>query len=130
MGVAPILDLRRAMVTHLRADSAVTSTSVSNRLYGEKAPAALTWPFGRYGISDAQPGDKIAVPFHLFSKDPFTDDVNGIAEAIGNSLDGKVLTLNGGRKAYITWTGTRLVASEADEWHAIVGFDATIPRDC
>jgi hypothetical protein len=128
MSVAPILMLRRAIIAHLRADAAVTATAIGARSYGEKAPAQPTWPFLRYGMSDAVPGD-IAAPLHIFSKDPFTDDVNSIAEAVGASLDGKVLTLTDGRKAYLTWTGTRTLAGE-DEWQAIVTLSARVPREC
>lgn len=130
MPVAPILSLRRAIVTHLRADTVVTATAVAGRIYGEKAPATLQWPFARYGASDAVPGFEIEAPIHVFSKDEFTDDVNGIAEAIGNSLDGTVLDIGSGRKAYMTWLGVRVVGSAPDEWHAIVRFSATVPRDC
>lgn len=129
-GVPPILGLRKAIVTHLRADATVTATSIGERIYGEKAPANPTSPFARYGVSDAQPGYEIDAPLHVFSKDPFTDDVNAVAEAIGTSLDGKVLRLEDGRKAYLTWKNTRVVASDADEWHAIVGFTARIPGAC
>lgn len=130
MSVAPILGLRQAIVTHLRADTNVTSTSVGTRIYGEKSPANLTWPFARYGTSDAVPGHEIEAPIHVFSKAEFTDDVNAITEAISASLDGAVLTLADNRKAYLRWTGTRVVPNEAAEWHAIIGFRATVPREC
>lgn len=130
MAAAPILALRRAIVTHLRADTAVTATAVGARIYGEKAPASPTFPFARYGSSDAAPGFEIEAPVHVFSKDEFTDDVNAIAEAIGNSLDDKVLDLGAGRKAYLTWTGVRVIGAAVDEWHAIVAFSARVPRDC
>lgn len=132
MSIAPILGLRRAIVTHLRADTNVTGTSVASRIYGEKAPAPdkLIFPFARYGISDAVPGHEIDAPIHVFSKAEFTDDVNAITEAISLSLDGAVLALGDGRKAYVRWSGTRVVANDAEEWHAIVGFKATVPRGC
>jgi hypothetical protein len=132
MSAAPILALRRAVVTHLRADATVTATAIGSRIHGERAPATPTWPFARYGSSDATPGFEIEAPVHVFSKNEFTDDVNAIAEAIGNSLDGAVLALSGGRKAYMTWLGVRVVGdgTEQSEWHAIVSFRATVPRDC
>jgi hypothetical protein len=129
MSVAPILGLRRAIVSHLRADVAVTSTSVGQRIYGERTPATLTWPFARYGVSDAS-GEDIIVPVHIFSKDAFTDDVNAIAEAIAGSLDERTLALGDDRRAYIAWETSRLVASDEHEWHSIVTFSARIPKDC
>lgn len=131
MSVAPILDLREAIVTHLLADTSVTSTAVDDRIYGERAPANPAFPFVRYGVSDALPGYDITAPLHVFSKAAFTDDVNAIAEAIGNSLDGMVLTLDSGRKAYLTWQSARVVGgNDQNEWHAIVTFGAMVPRDC
>lgn len=129
MSVAPILALRKAIVTHLRADSAVTSTSIGARSYGEKVPARPTWPYLHYGMSDAVPGFDITAPLHIFSKDPFTDDVNAVAEIVGASLEDKVLTLGDGRKAYLTWLGVRMVGGD-DEWHAVVTIGAKVPRDC
>jgi hypothetical protein len=130
MAVAPILALRRAIVTHLRADSTVTSSAVGTRIYGERSPETPTWPFVRYGVSEADPGFDITLPLHVFSKDPYTDDVDAIAEAIAASLDDTVLSLGDGRKAYLTWSGTRVQASTPDEWHAIVSVRASVPRDC
>jgi len=129
MSVAPILALRQAIVTHLRADAAVTATAVGTRIYGERAPANPQSPFARYGVSDALPGFDISAPIHIFSKAEFTDDVNSIAEAIGRSLDGAVLDLSDDRKAYLSWEGQRVVGSE-EEWHAIVTIGARIPRSC
>jgi len=131
MSVAPILGLRRAIVTHLRADSTVTTTAVDSRIYGERAPAEPQWPFVRYGVSDAA-GDLVSVPLHVFSKDDFTDDVNAIAEAIGNSLDERVLTVSEGVKAYLAWQGVQVMgdAEEQSAWHAIVTIQARIPQGC
>lgn len=131
MSVAPILDLRKAIVTHLLADSTVTSTAVDERIYGERAPANPVFPFVRYGVSDAVPGHEISAPIHVFSKSAFTDDVNAIAKAIADSLDEQVLTLGDGRKAYLSWAGLRVVGgTDASEWHAIVTITASVPRGC
>lgn len=129
--MAPILGLRRAIVTHLRADSTVTATAVGSRIYGERAPATPTWPFVRYGVSDAA-GDDISVPLHVFSKDDFTDDVNAIAEAIASSLDEKVVTLGDGRKAYLSWQSQNVMGDmdEQSAWHAVVTISARIPQGC
>mgnify|MGYP001241821002 CR=1 FL=1 len=129
MSVAPILDLRKAIVAHLRNDTSVTTTPVSNRIYGEKAPAKPIAPFVRYGVSDAEPGFNILAPIHVFAKDEFTDDVNAIAEAVGKSLDGAVLSLGDGRDAYLTWAGHRVSGREG-EWFVTVTINARIPRCC
>lgn len=135
MSVAPILGLRRAIVAHLRADTNVTtlgSPALGARIYGERTPAVLTWPFVRYGQSDARPGFEITAPLHAFSKATYTDEVAAIAEAIGNSLDGQVMTLADGRKARLRYVGHQVVpdAAEASAWHAIVRVDANVVLEC
>lgn len=132
MSVAPILALRKAIVAHLRADTTVTNTAVGQRIYGERTPAEPQWPFVRYGVSDAVGGFEVNVPLHIFSKADYTDDVNAIAQAIGDSLEGKALTLGDSRKAYLTWAGVRVMedGAQAGAWHSIVTIAARIPRDC
>ncbi len=129
MSVAPILALRKAITAHLRADTDVLATAIGARSYGERPPAEPDFPFLMYGMSDAQPGYDITAPLHVFSRDPFTDDVNAIAEVVGAALDGKVLALADGRKAYLTWASVRIVGDE-EEWHAVVTISARVPRDC
>lgn len=128
MSVAPILALRKAIIAHLRADSAVLATGIGARSYGEKPPTPPTWPFLQYGMSDAVPTE-IAAPLHIFSKNAYTDDLNTIAETVGASLDGKTIVLGDGRRAHLTWEGVRTVQGD-DEWHAVVNIGATVPRDC
>ncbi len=132
MSIAPILSLRRAIVTHLRADSTVTSTAVGQRIYGERAPAAPVWPFVRYGQSDAVPGFQITAPIHVFSKAEYTDEAAEIAEIIGASLSGKVLALDDGRKARLRYAGHQIIpdAAEASAWHAIVRIEANVIAEC
>lgn len=132
MAVAPILALRKAIVAHLRADNSVTSTAMGTRFYGERAPASPTWPFGRYGVSDAIPGFDINVPLHVFSKADYTDEAAAIGEAIGASLDSLTLTLGDGRTAHLHYRGMQLLpdAAEAAAWHAVVTIGARVARDC
>jgi hypothetical protein len=129
MSVAPTLALRKAIVAHLRSDTAVTATALGQRIYGARPPAEPQWPFMRYGTADAVPGYVITAPLHVFSKADYDDDVTAMAEAIGQSLDGKVLALSDGRRAHLVWAGVR-VMGDASEWHAVVSVTATVPRDC
>ncbi len=137
MASDPTLLVRRAVVTHLRADPTVNtlgSPPLGIRIYGEKAPATLTWPFVRYGQSDFGQTRGV-VPIHVFSKASFTDEAAGIAAAIVASLDGRTLELSDSRKITFNWPevgGTQVIpdAAEASAWHAIVRFDVTIPRLC
>lgn len=139
MSVAPILGLRKAIITHLRADASVTSLgtpALAARIYGERTPAEKVWPFVRYGQSDALAGYEITAPIHVFSKAEFTDEVAQIAEAIGNSLDpddrGLVLVLSDGRLARLRYLGHQVIpdAAEATAWHAIVRIGANVVKEC
>jgi hypothetical protein len=131
MSVFPVLALRQAAVRHLRADLSVTGTGIADRLFGERVRAEPTWPFARCGMIDAA-GEDGVMPWHIFSKDDFTDDVNGIAEAIGKSLDGATLQLGDGQRAYLTWQGVMLAGDrdEASAWHATVRIGVRVPRSC
>lgn len=136
MKAAPILEVRRAIVTRLRADASVTalgSPALGQRIYGERTPATLTWPFVRYGQSDAVSslGYDITAPIHVFSKAAFTDEAGDISEAIGASLDNLVLTLDG-RKAYLQYLGHQIIpdAAEADAWHGVVRIGARVAAEC
>jgi hypothetical protein len=134
MAVDPTLPLRQAVIRTLRADDALTALLPAERIYGERSPAELTWPFVRYGQADiGQVGGSL--PIHVFSKQQFTDEAASIASAIVDALDGRSLALDGGRKATLTWpeaSGTQIIpdSAEADAWHAIIRFDVMIPRAC
>lgn len=132
MKVAPILGLRRAIVSHLRADATVTALVPAARLYGERVPAEPDWPFMRYGQSDAGPGFEIVAPIHVFSKAEFPDEAAEIGEAIGASLENRTLTLGDGRRAHLRWLSGQIIpdAAEASAWHAIVRIGATVAAEC
>jgi hypothetical protein len=135
MKAAPILEVRRGIVTHLRADPAVTSLgtpALDARIYGERTPATLTWPFVRYGQSDAVFGWDVSAPIHVFSKTDYTDEVSAISEAIGESLDDVVLAFADGRKAHLRYLGHLIIpdGAEASAWHGIVRIGARVAVEC
>lgn len=138
MASDPTLPLRQAVITLLRADGALIALGdpalTADRIYGERSPSKLTWPFVRYGQSNiGQTGGTL--PLHAFSKAKFTDEAAEIADRIVQLLDGAILDLGGGRKATLSWPedgGTQIIpdAAEADAWHAIIRFEVAIPRIC
>lgn len=139
MASDPTLPLRQAVVTDLRADAALMALgtpplSTGDRIYGERTPATLVWPFVRYGQADVGQ-TQARLPLHVFSKSQYTDEVAAIAAGIVARLDGRTLELGDGRRVTFNWPeagGTQIIsdAAEADAWHAIVLFDVTIPRTC
>jgi len=134
MASDPTLPLRQAVITKLRADPDLIGLVPAERVYGERSPAKLTWPFVRYGQSlIGQTGG--VLPIHIFSKQNFTDETAEIADAIVDALDDISLDLGNGRRATLRWPeqgGTQIIAdaAEADAWHGIVRFEVAIPRAC
>lgn len=88
------LEVRRAVVSHLRDSPAVTALVSRARIYGEQAPSNPEWPFIRYGSStlpfSAQcwDGSTHLVDVHVFANGPYTDSVLNIAAAVVEALDG------------------------------------------
>jgi hypothetical protein len=134
MAKDPTLPLREAVIQRLRADPDLIALVPEARVYGERSPSELNWPFVRYGQSlIGQTGGTL--PIHIFSKQTFTDETAEIADAIVGALDDAALDLGGGRKAVLKWPedgGTQIIAdaAEADAWHGIVRFEVAIPRTC
>lgn len=133
----PTLPLRQAVIAVLRADANLTAKVPADRVYGMRSPATLTWPFTRYGPPDTLPfratcldGATIGFAIHSFSKAQFEDECASINAALSAALDGKALELEGlgGATAHIDWRGSQILpdAAEADAYHGIVRFEATV----
>lgn len=125
------LPLRKAIVSHLRADAGVIAQVPAARVYGMRQPPTTSWPFTRYGQPDSRSsglGEDIAVTLHSFSKAAYEDECAEILSALVESLDGAVLTLEGGEQARVHWRGSQIIpdAAEANAWHGLARFDATI----
>lgn len=129
------LQLRRAIVAHLKADPGLLAIVPQAQQHGERSPAKPTFPFTRYGVAETLParaqcwdGVRVTFPIHAFSKTRFTDEVHGINAAIAAALDGAVLALGDGGRAHVRWLNSRILPDprEADVFHGIVSFEATV----
>ena len=130
------LYLRRAAVTSLRATPEVTSLgnpplSQDERIYGRRQPADLTWPFVRVSVADEGPlrkGTDVRLTIHTFSKAKFDDECEQLNAAVQAWGEDRVLDLSPSVKAYVVWTGSQVIpdAAEADAWHGVNTFTATI----
>lgn len=128
------LQLRQATVQRLRADAdliAIGDTPIGDRIYGRRQPAILTWPFIRISVADEGPlrhGTVLRLTVHSFSKAQFDDECEAINGAIQASIEDAVLQLSGARKAFMSWIGSQVIpdAAEADAWHGVNSFTATI----
>jgi hypothetical protein len=130
------LRLRQAIVPHLRDDADLIAIgtpplSQDERIYGRRQPAELVWPFLRVSVADEGPlrrGTDIRLTVHSFSKAQFDDECEQLNAAIQASLEDAVLDLSAAYKATIVWTGSQVIpdASEANAWHGVNTFTATI----
>lgn len=129
------LPLKNAIVSHLRADSALTALLNEESIFGMRTPVDRPWPFARYGTPDASPrraqcwdGSDNAITLHVFSKQTFEDETANILAAIVESLGDTVIELGGGEKAYVQSRGSTIIpdAAEANAWHGIARFEATV----
>lgn len=129
------LPLRRQVVTHLKAFTALTSLVSASRIYGERPdPAEPEWPFIRLGLAETEgfdattlSGSSHLLTIHAFAKGTggkYTDDIQRIAAAIVDAM--KVLEVD----EYLVeceWRRT-VILPEQDEgkFHAVVQFAITI----
>jgi len=150
------LPLRRAVLTQLKRDAAVTALIPSANIYPSSTPPPaptppvagktyLQWPFYRQGVPLTVPFrasglDSSTVRFagHAFTKPLLNaqgamlataeDQAHKMAAVIAAALDGAVLALEGGMKATLTWLGSSVIqdGDEADAWHAVVNISADI----
>lgn len=123
------LAVRRAVLTALKNDAALSTLVPATRIYPPQTPATPAWPFIRYGQASAIPvrascvnGSRVLVSVHAFARGPGEDAAEAIGDAVASALDGAVLTLPGGVKAHVSWTGGQTLrdTDEADDWHVIV----------
>lgn len=125
------LELRRGIITALKADSGVAAL-VGARVY-EEPPAKVTFPFIRYGfpiVTDFRPdgwtGGNYDLTVHAFSV-VNTDEVESIAKAIQLALDEVDVPIDGdGGVLSLVWRTKNIIrdTDEASAYHAIVGLSA------
>lgn len=130
------LYLRREAVTSLRATPDLTSIgdppiSQDNRIYGRRQPDELTWPFLRVSVADEGPlrkGTDVRLTIHTFSKADFDDECEMLNAAVQAWGEDRVLQLSASVKAFVTWSASQVIpdASEANAWHGVNTFTATI----
>lgn len=128
------LDVRQAVVSHLKGDAVLTSLVSAKSIYGEQPGAQPKWPFIRYGFpittsyeATCWSGSSHRVTIHAFARGPYTDAVLKIAAAVVDSMQRDIPS----GLLDITdcqWSGTNVIrdTDEADAYHAVIDFDLTI----
>lgn len=140
--------VRRAVLTALKADSGVLALIPAGSIYPSTVPDSRTFPFTRYGVPSATPfrasgldSSSLRPTIHAFTKPLYVGGVptgailasaesqaEDMAAAIKVALDDRVLALEGGMKATLTWLGSTCLQdpTEKDGWHAVVNFGADV----
>lgn len=128
--------VRRAVLTLLKATSAVTALVPADRIYPPARDAAPAWPFAAYdnvlqGPFRASCMDGATVRFQIsgFAKGD-GEAATAIASAAMAVLDGSTLALEGGGKAHVRYleSNTLRDGTEASAWIATVRFEASVVR--
>lgn len=139
MAIDSIREVRRAMLTILKQDAAVTALVPASQLYPQTAPANHAWPFGAIGSPSGIPivgtcldGQEITVAVHGFAKpreasgailESAEDHASRIGAAFAKALDRRKAVIPGGRMT-IAWRGSQLLrdGDEAGAFHCVVNF--------
>ena len=127
------LPLRQALVTALRASSAVHAL-VADRIY-DAVPTDPVRPYLRYGIPIIAPyeaseisGADIDVTIHVFDVGPDNSRAYAIAKAVKDALDETTPDLTGGYTLSLVWTGSQALGDEEGSAfvHHLVQFNAVV----
>lgn len=125
------LDVRKAVLAHLRLDAALTALVPSARIYGEQATESVPeWPFIRLGYPIAAPweatrmdGSENRVTVHAFASGPGTDAAAAIAKRV-------VARMSSFEPAFFQdvgrgWIGTTILpeGDEPEKLHAVIEFE-------
>ena len=138
------LSVRRAVLPAMKSDAGIIALIPSASIYGSTVPPSRPFPFTRYGAPIATPfrasgldSSSIRVTIHAFTGPLMSgqqmivsaeDQSWKMAAAISAGLDGRVLPLENGMTATLTWLGSNCIVDrdEADSWHAIVNLQAEV----
>jgi Protein of unknown function (DUF3168) len=138
------LPIRRATLAALKADAALTALVPPASIYPQTVSAMPAWPFVRMGAPSGLPiratcvdGNQGNFAVHGFAKprdidgtivETAEDHAARLGAAIASALDRKVLVLDGGQRARLTWTGSQLLldGAEADAFHTVQSFGVRV----
>lgn len=141
MATDQTLPVRRAVLTAMKADDALTAMVPEGSIHPQAPLGALSWPFIKWGAPAGIPikascvdGNEIIVAVHGFAKrrengsgqviETAEDHAARIGSGIAAALDGKSLALSAGGHARVRWTGSQLLqdGDESDAFHSVQNF--------
>lgn len=124
------LEIRRAVVAHLRGSTALTALVPAVRIYGEfnTDQATGAWPFIRMGYAQSEAfeatcwdGTESDFTVHCFAHGPYTDDVLTIAKRVVAAMEDFAPGNVDGAWAQYQRT-VCLPEENAQDWHVVVTF--------
>ncbi len=136
--------VRRAILTALKADDAVTALVPESSIHPQSPASTPAWPFIKYGAPTGVPidascvdGDVITVAVHSFAKPRFAagaivetaeDHADRIGTAVMRALHRRRLTLDSGNPASVRRTNFQLLqdGAEADAYHHVANFQVRV----
>lgn len=139
--------LRPAVVATWKAYAPLVALVPAARVYPPQRPPNVEWPFVAYGVPTSRPflascldGSIIAFAGHAYAETTgegagtvqgeilASDIAAAMVDALGLPIDLAPYGAPWPATAHVTWTQTQVIqdGSEADRFHAIVGFEATI----
>lgn len=135
------LPIRRAILTALKADGAVTALVPAASIHPQSPVGEPTWPFIKSGSPSAIPiegacvdGDEFIIAIHSFAKPRYSgsnamvetaeDHADRIGTAVLRALHRNRLQLESGAFAKVRRTGFQLLrdGAEADAYHHVANF--------
>lgn len=136
--------VRRAVLTHMKADDDFVAIVLATQQHPQTAPANPIWPFTRYGVPIATPiraacVDSATISFviHSFAKNRLEGDrivesaedyAGRIASGVNRCLGGAYLDLGDGVTARIRWLSSQVMqdGAEAGAYHGVSSFSARV----
>ena len=134
------LPVRRAILTALKADTAVIALVPAASIHPQSPLQEPSWPFIKYGAPAGLPvrascvdGSEIDVAVHSFAKPRYSgkamietaeDHCSRIGAAVLGAIDAHRLPLQTGESARVRTTGWQLLqdGDEADAYHHVANF--------
>lgn len=135
--------VRRAVLTRLKADTALTALVPTGSIYPQAVPSEPTWPFVKLGPlgtlrlrAACVRGGTVTVDVHAFARsrasggqvvETAEDHASRIGAEIERLLDGVNIGLEGGAKAKLDLSDIRLLQDgEPDAFHWFAQLNARV----
>lgn len=127
------LQLREAVITYLRANTALIALVPAESIHGERVPSQRTRPYiamSKLSVEGFEAscinGGRIEIRLNVFTSGADSGPVIKISSTLAEELDDAQLELDDGWCLDITYVRTNQVSggTETTDWHDVVVFSA------